>query len=218
MPTDSLLAVFIFSFTTAIGAVISPGPISTAVVSQSPRNGWRVGPLVSAGHALPELALTFLIAIGLSSFLSAPLIQTIIALVGGLLLLWMGGGLLVGVLRGKMHLPGLDPSAPILSMRQLLGLGVGGTLTNPFWYAWWVTVAAAYLAQAKALGAGAVAAFYLGHISVDFGWNTFLSTILGSGKRWISNRVYQGIIVLCALFLIYLGGVFLLQGWRSIAG
>jgi len=213
MPTGSLTAVFIFAFAVGFGAVITPGPVSTAIVSQSTRNGWKVGPLVSTGHSFIELLLTLLIALGLSTVLAQPAIQTLIGLVGGALLLWMGGGMLWGALRGKIHLPGAHSQTPPMTRRQMLGLGVITTITNPFWYAWWVTVAAGYLAQARTLGPGAVAAFYLGHISADYSWNTALSTVIGSGRRWITDTVYRVIIGACGLFLIYLGVVFLAHGF-----
>jgi threonine/homoserine/homoserine lactone efflux protein len=212
MPTDSLAAVFIFAFAVGFGAVITPGPVSTAIVSQSTRNGWKVGPLVATGHSLVELALTLLIALGLSTVLAQPGIQALIGLVGGALLLWMGGSMLLGAIRGKVHIPGVRSDASLMSRRQMLVLGVITTLTNPFWYAWWVTVAAGYLAQARALGGGAVAAFYLGHISADYSWNTALSTVVGSGRRWITDAVYRVIMGVCGLFLIYLGVVFLARG------
>ena len=87
-------------------------------------------------------------------------------------------------------------------------------MSYPFWYAWWTTVAAGYLVQAQALGLAAVAMFYLGHISADYAWDTILSGIVGTGRRWPNDRVYRGIIVLCGGFLIYLGGVFLAAGVR----
>ena len=52
MTNDSFIAVFLFSFGMAIGAVLSPGPVTTAIISQTPRLGWVTGPLVSIGHAL----------------------------------------------------------------------------------------------------------------------------------------------------------------------
>jgi threonine/homoserine/homoserine lactone efflux protein len=213
MPTNSLAAVFLFAFAVGFGAVITPGPVSTAIVSHSTRNGWKVGPLVSTGHSFIELLLTLLIALGLSSVLAQPGIQALIALVGGALLLWMGGGMILGAARGKIHIPGAKNETQPMTRRQMLGLGVITTITNPFWYAWWVTVAAGYLAQARALGAGAVAAFYLGHISADFSWNTALSTVVGGGQRWITDTVYRIIIGVCGLFLVYLGVVFLGRGF-----
>ncbi len=212
MPTASFIVVFIFSFGIGMGAVVSPGPVSTAIVTQSPSRGWLVGPLISAGHAVLELAAVLLIIFGLSATLAHPAIQTAVALLGGVLLLWMGGGLVWGALRGKIHLPGKEQGARLMSRWQIVGLGALTTISNPFWYAWWMTVAAGYLVFYNTIGAWAVLAFYLGHISADLGWNTLLSTVVGTGKRWITDRLYRGLIVICGGFLVYLGITFLLKG------
>ena len=212
MPTSSFIVVFICSFGVGLGAVVSPGPVSTAIVSQSPSRGWLVGPLISAGHAVLELAAVLLIVFGLSGALAHPAIQTGVALLGVALLLWMGGGLLLGALRGKIHLPGTGSEARLLSRWQIVGLGALTTISNPFWYAWWMTVAAGYLVFYNTVGAWAVAAFYLGHISADLSWNTLLSGVVGTGKRWITDRFYRGLIVVCGGFLVYLGITFLIKG------
>jgi threonine/homoserine/homoserine lactone efflux protein len=91
-------------------------------------------------------------------------------------------------------------------------------LSNPFWYAWWVTVAAGYLAQAHAFGLAAVAAFYLGHISADYTWDTALSTIVGGSRRWMKGNVYRALIALSGAFFVYLGGVFLMQAVALLRG
>lgn len=215
LPTGSLLAIFIFSFLVALAAVTSPGPISTAIVSQAPRRGWVVGPLVATGHIVLELIIVLLIVLGLGAGLARPGVQTAIALVGGVVLLWMGAGLLWAVWRGKIHLPGSDERQSPLSAGRLVGLGMLATITNPFWYAWWVTAGAGYLAQTASLGA--VAAFYLGHISADYAWDTLLSTVVGGGRRWITERVYQALILVCGLFFLYLAWGFLSQGIAGLA-
>ncbi|HJW89310.1 MAG TPA: LysE family transporter, partial [Anaerolineales bacterium] len=66
------------------------------------------------------------------------------------------------------------------------------------------------------LGLEAVAAFYVGHISADFAWDTFLSTAVASGRRWMTPGVYRGLIGLCGAFLVYFGVVFLMQGISGI--
>ncbi len=214
LPT-SIFAIFTFSFLVALGAVASPGPVSTAIVSQSPRQGWRAGPLVATGHAFMELSLVLLIVFGLGPALAHSATQTLIALVGGALLLFMGGMLVADTLRGKIRLPQAEEGTKAMNPRQLVGVGIVATISNPFWYAWWVTVGAGYLAMAKAINAAAIAAFFLGHISADFAWDALLSTVIGGGRRWMNDRLYQGLILFCGGFFLYLGGSFLWQGMQS---
>ncbi|MCD6576863.1 MAG: LysE family transporter [Anaerolineaceae bacterium] len=218
MPTNSFTAVFLFSFSLAIGAVLAPGPVTTAIISQSPRLGWVTGLLVSIGHALLELVIVVLITLGLSGVLGASSVQIAIALLGGLLLLYMGGSMLIGAAKGKMKLPEENSADEKLSYGSLLTMGVVTSLSNPFWYAWWMTVAAAYLLEAKAIGWIIVAGFYFGHISADFVWNLLLSTVIGNGKKFLTNKIYAALISLCAGFLIYLAFKFLVTGYQGIVG
>jgi threonine/homoserine/homoserine lactone efflux protein len=214
----SIFAVFSFSFVLAIGAVASPGPVSTAIVSQAPRRGWRVGPLVATGHSLMEFLLVVLVTLGLGAGLASDGIQTGIALLGGILLLWMGGMILWQLVRGQVHLPRADGQSKPLSNGQFVGIGVFATLTNPFWYAWWVTVGAGYLSGylSKAEGVALVIAFYLGHIAADYAWDTLLSAVVGGGRRWMTDTVYRVLLLACGVFFIYLGGMFLAQGMKAL--
>ena len=210
--TPSFAAIFIFSFAVGFGAVVSPGPLSAAIVSEAPRRGWSVGPLLAAGHSFLELVLVVLLALGLGTLLGVPQIKLLIAIGGGALLIWMGGGMLWSIRQGKIRLPQKSAVFEAMGNRQLLSLGMLTTISNPFWYAWWVTVAAGYLAQAQAIGPGQIAAFYLGHITADFTWDTLLSTVVGGGRRWMNDRLYQGVIGVCGMFFVYLGWVFISQG------
>ena len=212
LPSDSFITIYFFAFSMAIGAVLSPGPVTTAIISQSPRTGWSTGPLVSLGHATLELFMALLITLGLSVLLSQPLPQIIIALLGGILLFWMGGGFLFTAWKKEYALPRADAQMQSLNRIQIFNMGMLTTISNPFWYAWWMTVAATYILQAKALGFFPVVAFYLGHVSVDFIWNTFLSTVIGSGRRILTDGVYNFIMGACGLFLVYLGVQFFIFG------
>jgi threonine/homoserine/homoserine lactone efflux protein len=212
LPTTSLLAIFSFSFVAGLAAVMSPGPISTTIVSQAPRRGWQVGPLVATGHSLLELLMVFLIILGLGTLLARHSVQLAIAFGGALLLAWMGALLIWGVCRGKIRLPGQVERKDTLSATQLVGLGVAATASNPFWYAWWVTVAAGYLAQAQAVSLPAVMAFYAGHVSADYAWDTVLSAVIGGGRRWMTDGLYRVLLFACGAFFLYLGWVFLNQG------
>lgn len=205
----TLPLLFAFSFVVGFGAVVTPGPVTTAIVSESARRGFAVGPLVATGHAILELLMVVLLALGLSIGLNTPSITAAIARLGGALLLWMGATMAWGAFKGQIALPQPGADAKRLNNWQLIGLGMGATLVNPFWYAWWVTVAATYIFTAQALGWAGVLAFYLGHISADYMWDSVLSSVVGSGRKWITDTIYKWLIVACGLYLVYLGGVFI---------
>jgi threonine/homoserine/homoserine lactone efflux protein len=212
MPTHSLAAVYIFAFVVSFGAVISPGPVSAAIISESPRHGWRVGPLVATAHVALEALIVVLIGFGLATGISSGWLRDAIAVGGGLMLLYIGGSYLYAVWRRDMHLPSSAEDDPPRSTSNLLSLGLVTTLSNPFWYAWWVTVAAGFLAQARPLGPAGPAAFYLGHISADYAWDSLLAAATSFGGRWLTDRRYQLMIVVTGGFMLYLGIVFLRSG------
>lgn len=215
MPDQSLITVFLFAIAVSIGAVVSPGPVSAAIVSESPRSGWRVGPIVTTGHALLELIMVILIGIGLAAGLASPGIQRGIALGGGSLLILLGGSYLASAWRGRMKLPEANRSSPQRSSRALFSLGVLTTLSNPFWYAWWVTVAAGYLLEAQRLGPATVGVFYMGHIGTDFGWNSLLSSVTAAGRGWLTPARYRALIILTGLAMAYFGVIFLRSAFRA---
>ena len=212
----TLPLLFAFSFVVGFGAVVTPGPVSTAIVTESARRGFVVGPLVCTGHVLLEFIMVALIALGLSAGLNTPVISAAIALIGGALLLWMGGSMTWDAIKGRITLPKPGVDEKLLSNWQLLGLGMGATIINPFWYAWWITVGATYLAfpQVQAFGLAGLLAFYFGHIAGDYLWDSILSGVVGGGRKWITDRLYKWIIVACGAYLIYLGGVFLSTPFR----
>ena len=216
LPTTSFLSVFTFSLLIAIGAMISPGPVSTAIVSQSPRRGWITGPLVATGHISLEAIMVIFLTVGLGSILGNPTVQILIALLGGALLALMGFVLIRETWQKKIRLPSKEDGITDMNTRQLIGLGMLATISNPFWYAWWVTVAAGYLFQTKEVSILLVLAFYLGHIFVDFTWDTFLSTVIGKGSHWMTEKVYRIMIYACGAFFLYLAWVFISEGISRI--
>ena len=63
-----------------------PGPLLSVAVAESYKRGfWGGAPLV-AGHAIPELVLAVLFAVGLNRFLENDTVVGVIGIVGGTLL------------------------------------------------------------------------------------------------------------------------------------
>lgn len=209
MPTENLILIALFSFAVAIPAVVSPGPVSAAIITETPRQGWRVGPLVAGGHSLLELGMVLIIHFGLSSTLATGMVRNLIAFSGAVVLLGLGIYYLRGAIQGSMRLSTPEINTPSRSGGSLFALGVVTTVSNPFWFTWWLTVAAGYLAQARSLNVLAVAAFYLGHISADFTWNSILGLATTAGRRWLTDARYRALILITGTFMLYLAGVFL---------
>jgi threonine/homoserine/homoserine lactone efflux protein len=202
---NNLASVFVFAFAASFGAVISPGPVTAAIVTEAPRQGWPVGPLIASGHALLEFLMVVLINFGLASWMSNPNLQIIIAISGGIVLIGIGSSYLFSAWRGTIRLPEADSRVPARSRLSLISLGILTTISNPFWYTWWITIAASYLAQAQALGSIAIVVFYLGHVFADFAWDTVLSIATSASRRWLTNTHYRFLIILTGGFMLFLG-------------
>jgi threonine/homoserine/homoserine lactone efflux protein len=214
MPTQSLLAVLGFAIAISFAAVISPGPVTAAVISEALRRGWLAGPLISSGHALLELVMCVLLAIGLTGALQQPLVRKAIALAGGALLLAIALRYLISAFQQKIRLPAPGDNSAPRSAARLFSLGLLTTLSNPFWYAWWITVAAGYLTQARSLGLPALAAFFIGHVSTDYAWNTLLAVLVKRGSRFLDDRRYRWLIALTGAFMLYLAALFIHSAFR----
>ena len=103
--------------------------------------------------------------------------------------------------------------------RSLGPLVLGGvtSASNPYWYLWWATVGAAYIARARASGLGSVGsvAFFGGHILSDLVWYSLVGLMVTMGKKFLSDRVYKALLVLCGIFLVGMGISFLWYGIRG---
>ena len=174
-----------------------------------------MGPLVATGHALAELVMVVALALGMGHVLGQPLLAAAIGILGGLFLLWLGGTMGWNAVVRKPGLPqASDPEQE--AGRSLLGLGVAATLGNPFWYVWWIGVGGGYVLSTWEQGPLALAAFYLGHISADFVWDTLLATVVASGRSWLTDRMYRALLVACGLFLVYTGVRFIWTGAQYV--
>jgi threonine/homoserine/homoserine lactone efflux protein len=135
--------------------------------------------------------------------------QRLVAAGGCMILTLIGLQYLIGAMQGRYRLPEPDQAAPARSAGSMIVLGVLTTISNPFWYAWWVTVAAGYLSQAQLAGGLAIPAFYLGHITADYSWDTALAGATQAGSQWLNPRRYRMLILVTGAFMLYLAFLFL---------
>ncbi|MGE5404165.1 MAG: LysE family transporter [Candidatus Saccharibacteria bacterium] len=215
-----IIELFNISFIMALSGALMPGPLLTVTIGESAKRGFIAGPLLMLGHAILELVLVIALSAGLVSYLSINLVSQIIAVLGGVFLLYMGYGMIKDSLTGGVkldlsHPQDGDNNEASNSSDKGWGLAASGalvSLSNPYWTIWWLTAGLSNITMALKGGMGGVAAFYTGHISADVVWYCLIAGAVAGGRRFISDKIYRGIIVVCGLFLLGLGAYFLYQG------
>ena len=223
-----LLAVTLTWWAVSLSGVLMPGPISAMAVSEGARRGAIAGPLVTAGHAVAEAVMVGALAAGLSQVLKLPAVVGAIGIVGGLVLLWMGWGI-VQTARAAASGPAFaagagNAGAPgaagvrLPSRGTLVRTGLLVTVGNPYWLLWWATVGAAYLVAFSRFGIAAlVVLFFAGHVALDLGWTTFLAFTVGAGRGRVPARAYQVVLGICGVFVMAMSVFFVYSGAGFLA-
>lgn len=214
MPTATIPVIFVTSFAVGFSGAITPGPLLAYDIRESLRRGFIAGPLLVAGHALLEVLVVVGLAVGVARFLEGDAAGFVIALLGGLFLLWMGWGMVRNPSRhvipdpvgaGERAIGASGPATTVLG-------GALVSLSNPFWSLWWATIGLGYILWAMGLGVAGLVSFYTGHILSDLAWFSLVAFAVASGRRIMTRGAYAALIVVCGLFLLGLGAFFIVSG------
>ena len=208
----TLLTIFVSSFVIALSGALMPGPLLTAAISESSQRGFITGPLMIAGHAILELALVFALLLGLAPFLQQPAVFVATALIGSAILFWMAFGMF-------RSLPSLHLSWDSDQKRRNhpVANGILLSLANPYWIIWWATIGLGYILYSWQFGLVGVAFFFAGHILADFVWYSLVTATVAGGRRFLTDRLYRGLIAVCAIFLVVFAGYFVYAGLTKLA-
>ena len=204
------------SFVLALSGALMPGPVLAVTVAGTGRRGFWFGPGVVLGHAILEIPVVALLAIGLSAVFQNPWVLAVIGAVGAVALTWMGVGLVRQALRPRVEVTGAG-----LHRHGSVASGLLTSALNPYWYVWWVTQPTLLLAGAVRLGWLGVAVFFAGHIAADLGWYSLVALGVASGRRFLEGRWYKVLVLVCAVVLFVMAGVFLalaVQKTRAVLG
>ncbi|MBD3228779.1 MAG: hypothetical protein GF329_11390 [Candidatus Lokiarchaeota archaeon] len=202
---STLLAIFIFSFFYGLSGALTPGPVLTGVIVDTPRVGWETGPLYIAGHAILESAVIIASFFGLSLILNIFYVRIFIS-IGGSIVLFILAALLLKDIR-KTSLSEIIENNNQGKSRNSILAGIYLSLSNPFWIIWWTTAGFAHMESLNVFYFGILGAmiYFVGHILSDLSWYTFISSMISVGKNLISDKLYKIILICCACFFIYFG-------------
>jgi threonine/homoserine/homoserine lactone efflux protein len=211
--------IFSFSFLVALTGAMSPGPLLTYTIIKSAKTsqrGYLMGLWVITGHAILEMVIIIFLLLGFSFVLKNIIVVRVIGIVGGLILVCFGSSIVRDVYLGNISTDFLSPaerkngSVAPLQNKGLENPVIGGimvSMSNPYWWVWWATIGFAFMVQfdisfrqwPKLL------AFFLGHEAGDLLWYLIVSSFAFFGLRHLNKKVYYGILVLCAVFMVLFG-------------
>jgi threonine/homoserine/homoserine lactone efflux protein len=189
-----------------------PGPVTTLVVTESARRGFIAAPLITLGHVLLELAMVFALVLGLDGFLKQTPILGAIGVGGGVMLAWMGYGIIRSAWLKQVSFDVTRPDTRGVGSGNPILAGVLTSVSNPYWLFWWATVGAASLITFRAFGWAGILAFYIGHTLADWVWNSTLALAVATGRRIMTDGMYRGVLLVCGAFLLVLSFYFVSSG------
>ena len=192
----------------SLSGVMAPGALTAVTISHGSREG-RSGILVALGHCAIEFPIMVAVYYGLGSLLEVSIASVVVGAAGGLVLIWMG----IGMIRGRNQ--GGDghvsaPHSPLLA-------GVLLTAANPYFLIWWVTVGATLLMRSAAFGLVGFVLFGVLHWLCDLVWLSFLSALAFKGNQVFGHSFQRGIFLVSGLFLLVMGFRFLYEAAVGIS-
>ncbi|MCX6692938.1 MAG: LysE family transporter [Methanomicrobiales archaeon] len=199
-----ILSLFALGFLIGLTGALAPGPTLVSTISLSFSKGWTTGPKVVFGHALIELVLFLLIVLGVSSLPEQ--YSRGIFLLGGVALIIFGA---LAIMESRRELSA-QPDRSVISSPFLAG--VITSITNPYFWIWWLTIASTLILSTLAWGIIPAFAFLIGHWTADLSWYTLVAACIHKGRLVLTGRWYHGVIFLCGIFLIGFGIYYISNG------
>ena len=210
------LKILSMSFVTGLSGALMPGPVLAITISSVIQIGFIAVVLIMIGHSILELALVLALALGLKNVLKNKYVTGVIGLIGGLVMLWFSYGMIKSAYLG-ISTPQVVSAVQNTTITglDLILKGIVTSASNPYWVIWWATIGATYMLVSLEGNVLSISSFYIGHISSDFVWYCAVALALVLGKQVFSDKVYMGLIVICGLFLAYMGIYFFYSGIKK---
>ena len=164
---------------------------------------------MAVGHGIVEFPVMAFVFFGLAAILDVGFVRPTLLVTGGLVLVWMGAGMLQ-----LARNPEPVARVPTLSGRSPLWSGVVLSGVNPYFLIWWATVGAGLLLRAADYGTMGLLAFAIAHWLCDLAWLWLMSAAVFGGGRLLGDRFQRIVHMLCGLFLLGAALDFLIDGWH----
>lgn len=192
---------------TASGA-LAPGPLFFATITHGTKHGAKSGLIFSIAHTVVEFLLIMLLALGLLTVASEPIVKMVIGLIGGIVLIAFG----TIQIRNSIISNPEDLKKPKASYRHLFILGLAFTGLNPYFILWWLTVGAQLIIIALEFAAlFGVLFMFVCHVWMDYVWLTGTAYFAKKGTNIMGLKWYKPLLIVFGVILIYFGITFIIS-------
>ena len=189
-----------------VGAGVSPGPLLVLVITAALRSGWRAGALAAFAPVVSDLIIVAGVLLLLDQL--PPLALPVLAVGGGLFLLWTG----VQTIRDSRTaaLAGSAEERSRAGRRALWQAGLLNLLSPHPWLFWATVLGPLTIRSWRDSPAGAVA-LLLGFYVAIVGAKVVLAALVAGGRRWLTDTVYRRLLVGAGVLLLVVGGLVLVE-------
>ena len=181
---------------------ITPGPLTTLVMTTSLQRGFAAGSRFAVAPLLSDAPIIAITVFFVGSMPDAAV--RVLAIVGGVFLLYLG----VQTVRAASE-ANLSPVE--VSAAQDYRRGVIVNTLNPHPWLFWITVGAPTVIGYWRVSGGQAIAFIFGFYVLLVGGKLMLAYLVARGGQFLSKRAYQALIVGGGVMLIGLGSLILWQ-------
>lgn len=197
------------------GLGITPGPMLALVINTTLQRGLKAGLTVAFSALIPEVPVVLL-----STFVLTTLpgwFEALVGLIGGAFMVWLGVDTLRKTwCRTESSMPFAEARTDHATPEPRTGVWWHGALVsvlNPQSWLFWMGAGGQLLVGAWRVGPGHAVGFLFGFYGMIFTIKMVVAVLTERGKRFLSSRGYNGLIVASGVVLIGFGVLLI---WRSV--
>lgn len=200
--TPAIYTIFVFSFTVAFVGAASPGPLLIVTIAKSLKEGIKTPFYVVGAHGVLELVMLSILLLAANAIKDNHLLVAVIGIIGGLCLAYLGYSM-------------WRREAAVDDANETQGhsfvLGAIATVSNPYWFLWWIAIGLNLMLFAFKRGALGIGVFFIGHILADLVWYLLVGALTVGGRKKLEK--YSLLITqVGGIVLIFLGAYFFASG------
>jgi threonine/homoserine/homoserine lactone efflux protein len=203
--------IFATAFALEIVFCAVPGAVTAEALRRGIDSGYHSALRVQLGSLIGDLVWAVIALVGLAVIFESVPVRMGLGLIGCLFMMYLAIKALAGARKGGM------PEGVTDEGRSDFMTGVVLSTGNPFQLAFWLGIGATTIASiAPEPSMVHYVAFMLGFTIAGFLWCFFFAYVVSVGRRYVNERTFQAIQLICGLFLGYLAISMLMNTLRSV--